>query len=207
MEWSTEKDSPGEVCHTEPVMVRGPNGADPIQVCGYAIHHYDDEQGFELFDDDGEGNGDYMDAFDTLEAAQEHARAQRERDGAQVMAMEPDDVTKDQLPEDDPDADYPGQPWGPSWTNEAGVKFVNVYMVRRCYGGSEEGGWWFDAGELLETVVVASADAEERAKALEAQYSNEGRRPLSSVLSSGEFRVSVDDKPGEDYPRERPHYE
>jgi hypothetical protein len=28
---------------------------------------------------------------------------------------------------------------------------VNVYRVERSYGGSEEGGWWFDQGRFLES--------------------------------------------------------
>lgn len=130
----------------------------------------------------------------------------------QVLAHEPDDVSEYYGPHQ---CDGCGQlveececsPNGPILSVEVEVKFINVYLVRRCYGGPEEGGWWFDAGELLRTVVVAAADAGERAKALEAEYSNDGRRPLFSVLSTGEYRVSVDDKPGRDWPVERPHYE
>jgi len=29
--------------------------------------------------------------------------------------------------------------------------FVNVYIVDRAYGGPEEGGWYYDTGELIET--------------------------------------------------------
>ena len=29
------------------------------------------------------------------------------------------------------------------------MKYVNVYEVSSCYGGPEEGGWWFPAGELV----------------------------------------------------------
>lgn len=29
------------------------------------------------------------------------------------------------------------------------MKFVNVYEVSSCYGGPEEGGWWFPSGELV----------------------------------------------------------
>ena len=32
------------------------------------------------------------------------------------------------------------------------MKYVNVYEVSQCYGGPEEGGWWFTAGELIETI-------------------------------------------------------
>ena len=29
--------------------------------------------------------------------------------------------------------------------------YVNVYQVERAYGGAEEGGWWYDAGTVLES--------------------------------------------------------
>jgi hypothetical protein len=33
--------------------------------------------------------------------------------------------------------------------------WVNVYEVGQGYGGPEEGGWWFDTGELQATVAIA----------------------------------------------------
>ena len=30
-----------------------------------------------------------------------------------------------------------------------GKYFVNQYEVSRCYGGPEEGGWWFNRGEFI----------------------------------------------------------
>lgn len=35
------------------------------------------------------------------------------------------------------------------------VLYVNVYRVTRHYGGPEEGGWWYDAGEPLASVPIA----------------------------------------------------
>lgn len=32
--------------------------------------------------------------------------------------------------------------------------YVNAYLVCRVYGGPEEGGWWFNAGEPLASVPV-----------------------------------------------------
>ena len=29
--------------------------------------------------------------------------------------------------------------------------YVNVYQVERCYGGAEEGGWWYDSYTPLES--------------------------------------------------------
>jgi len=33
--------------------------------------------------------------------------------------------------------------------------YVNAYLVSRMYGGPEEGGWWYDAGEPLESRFVS----------------------------------------------------
>lgn len=36
--------------------------------------------------------------------------------------------------------------------------YVNAYLVQRCYGGPEEGGWWFDSGTPLAAVPLLLAD-------------------------------------------------
>jgi hypothetical protein len=89
------------------------------------------------------------------------------------------------------------------------VCFVNVYRVQRCFGGPEEGGWWYDAGELVEVWAFPN-EAAARAKkdALEqGEYSNEGERPLSSVISRGVWRLEVSETPGRDWPERIPRYE
>jgi len=89
------------------------------------------------------------------------------------------------------------------------VRFVNVYHVQRCYGGPEEGGWYFDAGELQACYALPNAAAAEaKASSLRAgEYSNEGLPGLSSVTSRGEWHVVVSVKPGADYPARIPRYE
>lgn len=89
------------------------------------------------------------------------------------------------------------------------VRFVNVHMVHRCYGGPEEGGWWFDTGELVEVWAMPNeAAAKAKASALEmGEYSNDDRRPLHSVCSNGVYRVTVSDTPGQDWPERFPRYE
>jgi hypothetical protein len=86
---------------------------------------------------------------------------------------------------------------------------VNVYLVDRAYGGPEEGGWWYDTGELLRVFPVERkyADALRDEIAKRDEFSNEGRRPISSVASTGQYRVTVSDEPGESYPTTTPHYE
>jgi hypothetical protein len=87
------------------------------------------------------------------------------------------------------------------------VKFLNVYLEDRAYGGPEEGGWWFSYGILERCEPVPTEKAEERKAELEKEYSNEGRRDINSVLSEGRYSVQIDDRPGADWPEERPHYE
>jgi len=87
------------------------------------------------------------------------------------------------------------------------VRFVNIYLHDRAYGGPEEGGWWYDVGELLESHAVPSSEAEALAAAKEQEFSNEGRRPVSSVLSEGIYIVRIDERPGRNYPARRPRYE
>ena len=36
--------------------------------------------------------------------------------------------------------------------------YVNIYKVDRAYGGPEEGGWYYDVGELVETKCFCSAE-------------------------------------------------
>jgi len=93
------------------------------------------------------------------------------------------------------------------WTR--GIRHVSVYLVQRCYGGPEEGGWYYDAGELVVTETHPTpADAEARAEELREseEYSNADRRELSSVISTGRYDVRVEANPGEDWPRRVPRY-
>lgn len=41
--------------------------------------------------------------------------------------------------------------------------YVNIYAVSRCYGGPEEGGWWFEAGEPVGSVPIEMTETEQRA--------------------------------------------
>ena len=99
--------------------------------------------------------------------------------------------------------------------------YVNVYEVECCYGGPEEGGWWYDAGTLVPDmggkVPIDNGDSfeEQRAKVLptltrwsdECKAMNEGTLPRSSVVGTSDLEATWEDEPGKDYPQERPYYE
>jgi hypothetical protein len=91
------------------------------------------------------------------------------------------------------------------------VQYITVYLQNRAYGGSEEGGWWFDTGEAVKVLTVLPAKAQallERVRRwCERTNREEGRRSLGSVLCDGRWGAILSDEPGEDYPQERPYYE
>lgn len=86
---------------------------------------------------------------------------------------------------------------------------VSVYMVDRGYGGPEEGGWWYDRGELVRLVRIfnneesAYAYARKLNDRLDSTL-NRGRR----VLSEGRYAAKVHEGiPPKYYPEARPYYE
>lgn len=120
-----------------------------------------------------------------------------------------DEITDEQL-----DLQEPPRPT--FWT-------VALYLVDRHYGGPEEGGWWYDAGQRVDTHYYGAADvafptihASEQSAAEACRRANEmyeeglnrGRRPISSVLSEGRFLFMVrDGYPPARWPECKPRYE
>ena len=93
------------------------------------------------------------------------------------------------------------------------VFYAALYFVTRCYGGAEEGGWYYDEGELQgKPKAFSSREARdafiERADRCMDSWHFENARPLSSVASQGRFEVEAyDEPPPKRYPEERPRYE
>jgi hypothetical protein len=91
---------------------------------------------------------------------------------------------------------------------------VAVYLVELAYGGCEEGGWWYQCGELVRQ--MRTFISEERASdycyrlnmLLDATL-NKGRRPISSVASDGRYSARVMDgrTAPAGFPETRPYYE
>lgn len=97
--------------------------------------------------------------------------------------------------------------------------YVHKYEIAQCYGGPEEGGWWYTNGEPVEdwdTLEFPTEDlAYEQCRILNDQE-HMRREPeeeygFTSVLSyrSHHYTFSVETTPTpEEYPlKERPHYE
>lgn len=93
---------------------------------------------------------------------------------------------------------------------------VAVYDADRAYGGPEEGGWYYDAGDRIGTAsrfFDTSEAATDYAARLNARLDREDRRQgrrvnISSVRSEGrrEAIVFEDTAPPAHYPESRPSY-
>lgn len=100
---------------------------------------------------------------------------------------------------------------------------VAVYLVQRLCGGPEEGGWYFDAGELCSAPELTAFGTtfpvghEDRAARMGAEIQGhldrdwnvgDHARPLSRVLSAGRYVAQVHDGwPPLAFPAERPRFE
>lgn len=128
----------------------------------------------------------------------------------------PPGVTDRMIEEQVGDDEQDEKPAFPFWT-------VAIYLVDRAYGGPEEGGWWYDFGERVDTplegvpntmllfVLPTEAAARAFAEFLQTKLDagpNAGRREISSVLSEGRYYAYVyNGHPPARWPEERPHYE
>lgn len=95
---------------------------------------------------------------------------------------------------------------------------VAIYMEDRAYGGSEEGGWYYDTATLCmeprAATLLRGFDNAEQAHnyAEELNFTtipewNEGRPEVSSVLSEGRYYAIVNEgMPAPYYPEETPRY-
>ena len=98
-----------------------------------------------------------------------------------------------------------------------------VYLVSRVLGGPEEGGWYYEQGELCDAPELIafgttfSAGHEDRAirsrDEVQAHLNRDWNigghaRSLDSVLSVGRYEARVHDGwPPTSFPQERPQYE
>jgi hypothetical protein len=92
---------------------------------------------------------------------------------------------------------------------------VAVLLTDRAFGGHEEGGWYFDYGYRVSLSEAPQRRFKTLAKAqgylskLEAVIAriNDGRYPVSSVLSDGIYRAFIFNSKVKGYPDTIPRYE
>jgi len=88
--------------------------------------------------------------------------------------------------------------------------YINTYLDDRAYGGPEEGGWYFNTSELVDSVPLPAGGSYPHWRAeckMREVEMNEGRPSISSVSSMGQYRIAIESHHGKNYPKERPHYE
>src|SRR6267142_5969255 len=91
---------------------------------------------------------------------------------------------------------------------------VTVYKCNKAYGGDEEGGWWYETGELIKIIKTFKKESQAyqyayRMQSLLRILVNKGyKRDINSVCCEGMFCAEVHEGiPPKVYPEVRPHYE
>jgi hypothetical protein len=91
--------------------------------------------------------------------------------------------------------------------------YVNVYSIDRCYGGPEEGGWWYDAGMPFDGIQRNSfgCDTQEEAERIQEWLTKsldryQPQRNRYSVVGGADIDVFIEAAPPQPWPAERPYY-
>lgn len=92
------------------------------------------------------------------------------------------------------------------------MKFVSRYITEVCYGGPEEGGWWYNWDNFDKVIAICpeNADAFSVCKALNIKQQTEDKKAgidYDSVNCHSYFIFLVEDMPEENQTKERPYYE
>lgn len=85
--------------------------------------------------------------------------------------------------------------------------WVNVYKIERCYGGPEEGGWWYNHYECIHSVETTTDQADSVRDNAEREYGFVNEGDIYSVRGGSVLSVLIEDTQAESETRERPHYE
>ena len=93
----------------------------------------------------------------------------------------------------------------------SGTWYVNEYRTNRCWGGPEEGGWYYPVGAFVKChgEFESREPAETKIAELERDFlpsAREGLHEPGSVLCTGWPEIKLETQPGKDYPEEAPSY-
>jgi hypothetical protein len=97
----------------------------------------------------------------------------------------------------------------PKWAEQSGaLRYVNAYAVTQHYGGPEEGGWWYRAGEPIASVPCTNdSEVNEQRARLLTVFDDVSEGDISSVLGGTQLLVTVERGVAAEWPEETPHYE
>lgn len=129
--------------------------------------------------------------------------------GDSIHTFQWDEVEHDEY--EGPMAKVYGEYFAATATDERPAKWwtVGVYTRTPAYGGPEEGGWYYDAGELTEHGRMRFFDDYAAAKAYAdtlwswVDNENKERKGWDEKLT---VRCTTEAQPHAYYPRKRPHY-
>jgi hypothetical protein len=88
---------------------------------------------------------------------------------------------------------------------------ISLYEIERCYGGPEEGGWWYDFYELVEVAIELPLKHRDYAWTFAGILNCEDPQTQSetrySANGGADRQYIVESERGEYETTERPHYE
>jgi hypothetical protein len=87
------------------------------------------------------------------------------------------------------------------------IVYVNIYEVTREYGGPEEGGWYYNNFNCVESVPVKNKHSELMQDEMKKEYSSRKHGNIYSVLGGTDIEVYIEEKPKQSETKERPYYE
>ena len=94
--------------------------------------------------------------------------------------------------------------------NSGAIKWLTIYEITRHYGGPEEGGWWYNLLDLLETLPI-SVSGEGEIETLKLHLLNKHKElvwgDIYSVNGGAELEIILEDSPGENRTEKTPTYE
>lgn len=114
--------------------------------------------------------------------------------------------------------------------------YLNTYEVWQAYGGPEEGGWWYECGSPVQSVLISDQEyddwmeanpQEERTAQCQraTEFFTQGKPPTpaktgyggytfvvgsdepSTFVNDNDYNSCFEDHYAEPYPQERPRYE
>ena len=82
------------------------------------------------------------------------------------------------------------------WSSEPTV--ITIHRIHHHFGGPEEGGWWYEAGEPIQNVCIFSKD--QTVKELIKLHN------YYQADEEADYNIDLSNTWGDYYPKERPHY-
>lgn len=86
--------------------------------------------------------------------------------------------------------------------------YATAYAVTRHYGGPEEGGWWYNHYQRLESIPMMNESPEAIRKHLRKRWEDREHGNIYSVLGGTQVQVITNENvAGENETTEKPRYE